>query len=42
LWRYAQAGDLPGSGPQIDGKLFEELVTANTGKNVIAFDRRMA
>jgi hypothetical protein len=40
LWRYAQAGDLPGYGPQIDGKLLEELVAANTGKNVIAFTHK--
>ena len=32
LWRYAQAGDLPGYGPQIDGTLLAELVAANTGK----------
>ena len=37
LWRYAQAGDLPGNGVTIDGTLLEELVAANTGKNVIAF-----
>jgi hypothetical protein len=36
LWCYAQAGDLPRYGAEIDGKLLEELVTANTGKNVIA------
>jgi hypothetical protein len=40
LWRYAQAGDLPGYGPMIDGKLLEELVAANTGKNVIAFTHK--
>jgi hypothetical protein len=40
LWRYAQAGDLPGYGPQIDGTLLEELVTANSGKNVIAFTHK--
>src|SRR5207253_1075429 len=40
LWRYAQAGDLPGYGPQIDGTLLEELVAANTGKNVIAFTHK--
>ena len=40
LWRYAQAGDLPGYGPQIDGALLEELVAANTGKNVIAFTHK--
>jgi hypothetical protein len=40
LWRYAQAGDLPGYGAEIDGKLLEELVAANTGKNVIAFTHK--
>jgi hypothetical protein len=40
LWRYAQAGDLPGYGPQIDGTLLEELVAANTGRNVIAFTHK--
>jgi hypothetical protein len=40
LWRYSQAGDLPGYGPQIDGPLLEELVAANTGKNVIAFTHK--
>jgi hypothetical protein len=37
LWRYAQAGDLPGYGPAIDGKLLQELVIANAGKRAIAF-----
>jgi hypothetical protein len=37
LWRYAQAGDLPGYGAKIDGALLDELVTANTSKNAIAF-----
>jgi len=40
LWRYAQAGDLPGYGPQIDGMLLEELVVANAGKKVIAFTQK--
>ncbi len=40
LWRYAQAGDLPGYGPQIDGTLLEELVAANVGKNAIAFTHK--
>ena len=40
LWRYAQAGDLPGYSAEIDGKFLEELVTANTGKNVIAFTHK--
>jgi hypothetical protein len=40
LWRYAQAGDLPGHGLQIDGELLNQLVTANTGKNAIAFTHK--
>jgi hypothetical protein len=40
LWRYAQAGDLPGYGPHIDGALLEELVAANTGRRVIAFTHK--
>jgi len=40
LWRYAQAGDLPGNGTAIDGMLLEELVAANAGKNVIAFTHK--
>jgi hypothetical protein len=40
LWRYAQAGDLPGYGPQIDGELLNELVAANAGKNAIAFTHK--
>jgi hypothetical protein len=40
LWRYAQAGDLPGYGPAIDGELLNELVAANTGKNAIAFTHK--
>src|SRR5712692_8006784 len=40
LWRYAQAGDLPGYGAEIDGALLDELVAANTGKNAIAFTHK--
>jgi hypothetical protein len=40
LWRYAQAGDLPGPGASIDGTLLEELVAANAGKHVIAFTHK--
>ena len=32
LWRYAQAGDLPGSDDAIDEALLRQLVTANRGK----------
>ena len=41
-WRYAQAGDLPGYGAEIDGELLEELVAVNTGRNVIAFTHKPA
>ncbi len=40
LWRYAQAGDLPGHGAQIDGALLQQLVAANTGKKAIAFTHK--
>jgi hypothetical protein len=40
LWRYAQAGDLPGYGPQINAELFSELVAANAGRNAIAFTHK--
>src|ERR1700758_116653 len=40
LWRYAQAGDLPGYGPGIDVELLNELVAANSGKNAIAFTHK--
>src|SRR5262252_8585476 len=40
LRRYAQAGDMPGYGPRIDGTLLEELVAASTGKKVIAFTHK--
>src|ERR1700756_4599802 len=40
LWRYAQAGDLPGYGPEIDGEFLNELVHANSGKNAIAFTHK--
>jgi len=40
LWRYAQAGDLPGYSPQIDHTLLRELVAANAGKKVIAFTHK--
>jgi hypothetical protein len=40
LWRYAQAGDLPGYGPAIDGALLQALVAANAGKRVIAFTHK--
>src|SRR5260370_41002309 len=36
LWRYAQAGDLPGNGDAIDAQLLWQLVNANRCKRVIA------
>ena len=40
LWRYAQAGDLPGYGAAIDGLLLQAMVAANAGKSVIAFTHK--
>jgi hypothetical protein len=40
LWRYAQAGDLPGIDDAIDAKLLRQLVIANRGKRVIAFTHK--
>ena len=40
LWRYAQAGDLPGTDDAIDAELLWQLVIANRGKRVIAFTHK--
>ena len=40
LWRYAQAGDLPGTDDAIDAELLWQLVRANRGKRVIAFTHK--
>src|SRR6202047_4514056 len=40
LWRYAQAGDLPGIDDAIDAQLLWQLVIANRGKRVIAFTHK--
>jgi hypothetical protein len=40
LWRYAQAGDLPGADEAIDGGLLWQLVLASRGKRVIAFTHK--
>jgi len=40
LWRYAQAGDLPGIDDAIDAELLWQLVVANRGKKVIAFTHK--
>jgi hypothetical protein len=39
-WRYAQAGDLPGTDDAIDAELLLQLVKANHGKRVIAFTHK--
>ncbi|MGH7094270.1 MAG: DUF7227 family protein [Stellaceae bacterium] len=40
LWRYAQAGDLPGADDAIDRQLLQQLVIANRGRRVIAFTHK--
>jgi hypothetical protein len=40
LWRYAQAGDLPGIGEAIDAELLWQLVIATRDKQVIAFTHK--
>jgi hypothetical protein len=40
LWRYAQAGDLPGVDDAIDTELLWQLVVSNRGKKVIAFTHK--
>lgn len=40
LWRFSQAGDLPGTGEDIDRKLLRELVAANAGRRGFAYTHR--
>jgi hypothetical protein len=40
LWRYAQAGDLPGTDDEIEAELLWQLVVSNRGKRVIAFTHK--
>lgn len=40
LWRYGQAGDLPGEGDTIDPVDMEKLVRANRGRPVIAYTHK--
>jgi len=40
LWRYAHAGDLPGTDDEIDAELLSQLVVSNRGKKVIAFTHK--
>ncbi len=37
LWRYGQAGDLPGSADQIDAAALQALVAANRGRRGFAY-----
>lgn len=40
LWRYGQAGDLPGEGDHIDADATDQLVKANAGRPVIAYTHK--
>jgi hypothetical protein len=40
VWRYGQAGDLPGEGDEIDEKMMKQLVKANAGRPVIAYTHK--
>lgn len=40
IWRYGQAGDLPGIGDEIDADQLEHLARANQGRPVIAYTHK--
>jgi hypothetical protein len=40
MWRYGQAGDLPGDGDEIDREQMLRLAKANRGRPVIAFTHK--
>lgn len=40
MWRYGQAGDLPGEGDEIDREQLLRLAKANRGRPVIAFTHK--
>ncbi len=40
LWRYAQAGDLPGVGDRIDQPQLRRLAEANAGRPIIAYTHK--
>ncbi|WP_422921335.1 DUF7227 family protein [Rhizobium ruizarguesonis] len=42
MWRYGQAGDLPGKGDEIDREQLLRLAKANRGRPVIAFTHKPA
>lgn len=41
LWRHNQAGDLPGSGEQIDGAALRAITQANLGKRGFTYTHKM-
>jgi hypothetical protein len=40
LWRYAQAGDLPGKGDSINARMLRQLVKANRGKRGFTYTHK--
>lgn len=40
IWRYAQAGDLPGEGDNIDAEQLRQLVVANDNRPVLAYTHK--
>jgi hypothetical protein len=40
LWRYGQAGDLPGDGDEIDGEALMKLAKANARRPIIAYTHK--
>jgi hypothetical protein len=40
IWRYGQAGDLPGEGDEIDGEQLGELAAANARRPAIVFTHK--
>lgn len=40
IWRYGQAGDLPGNGDEIDSDMLRELAKANNRRPVIAYTHK--
>lgn len=40
IWRYAVAGDLPGKGNNINGKMLKRLVSANKGKKGFTYTHK--
>ena len=42
LWRYGQAGDLPGEGDEIDREAMLKIATASRGKRAIVFTHKPA